>query len=171
MAKLDILLYPDPRLRQIAKPVEVFDQVLQQLVSDMFETMYDAPGIGLAAIQVNVLKEVIVIDTSPDQSDRLVLTNPVIVDGENRIDVEEGCLSGPGIYAPVERFESIRLEARDADGNGFERQAEGLLAACIQHEMDHLKGKVFVDCLSRLKQDRIRKRLLKEQRERLRQSA
>lgn len=166
MAQLDILVYPDPRLRNKAAEVEVFDDEVKTLVRDMTETMYGAPGIGLAAIQVNVPRRVIVIDTSEDRSDLKVFVNPEILelDGEQKID--EGCLSVPGIYAPVDRAERIRVKARDENGEPFELEAEGLLAVCIQHEIDHLDGKVFVDYLSRLKRDRIRRRLEKEARKR-----
>lgn len=162
MALLDILLYPDPRLRKKAKPVEQVDADVQQLVDDMAETMYAAPGIGLAAIQVNVRKRVIVIDISEDRSDLKVLINPEIVSNEGEQMIAEGCLSVPDVFAPVERSEAIVVKALDRDGESFELEAEGLLAVCIQHEIDHLDGKVFVDYLSRLRQSRIRRRMEKE---------
>ena len=165
MAILDILIYPDPRLRQIADPVTTFDGSLQSLVKDMLDTMYAASGIGLAATQVNIRKQIIIIDVSPDQSDTQIFINPTITASDGDSETEEGCLSLPGIYASVHRHEHIRVQAMSVEGQSFEREANGLLALCIQHEMDHLKGKVFVDYLSRLKQERIRKRLKKEQRE------
>lgn len=164
MAILDILVYPDERLRTIAKPVEKVDKAIRTLVSDMIETMYDANGIGLAATQINIHKQVIVMDISEARDDVLVLINPKITiqDGEQTYD--EGCLSIPEIYAPVKRAESITINALNEQGDMFELEADGLLAVCIQHEMDHLKGKVFIDYLSRLKQDRVRKKLVKMQR-------
>lgn len=164
MAKLKILKYPDPRLRQKALPVATVDNEVQQLVDDMTETMYDARGIGLAAVQVNVLKQVIVIDNSEDKSDLLVLINPEIIEQDGQQLIEEGCLSVPGIYAPVERADSIKFRALNRRGESFEMNADGLLAVCVQHEIDHLHGKVFVEYLSRLKQTRIRRRLEKDAR-------
>ncbi len=164
MAKLDILTYPDKRLRQVARPVTEFNDELKTLAKDMAETMYAAPGIGLAAIQVNVPLRVIVMDLSEDKSDLKVLVNPEIISKEGSISMQEGCLSVPEIYADVERAEHVVVTAQDVDGNRFEFEADELLAVCVQHEIDHLDGKVFVDYLSRLKQDRIRKRLLKEAR-------
>ncbi|MGW8248115.1 MAG: peptide deformylase [Acidiferrobacterales bacterium] len=164
MAIRNILHFPDPRLRQVAAPVEEVDDDIRQLVDDMAETMYDAPGIGLAATQINVHKRVVVIDISPERSSLLVLINPEIVSGEGKQTLEEGCLSVPGIYEKVGRFEKIKVRALGRDGNPFELEADELLAVCIQHEIDHLDGKVFVDYLSPLKQQRIDKKLQKQQR-------
>jgi peptide deformylase len=161
MAKLDILHYPDPRLRTVAKAVENVDDEVRTLVDDMFETMYAAPGIGLAATQVNVHQQVIVIDISEEKDQPLCLINPMILKVDGIEEYEEGCLSVPGVYDRVQRAEKIEVRALDRDGNPFEMQADGLLAICIQHEMDHLKGKLFVDYLSRLKQGRIKKKLEK----------
>ncbi|MCB1741880.1 MAG: peptide deformylase [Gammaproteobacteria bacterium] len=163
MAKLEILHFPDPRLRNQAKPVERVDDSIRALVDDMFETMYAAPGIGLAAIQVNVLKQVITIDVSEDKRSPLCLINPRILDRDGLIQSDEGCLSVPGVFEPVRRADFIRVSAIDRDGGDFEMQASGLLAVCIQHEMDHLAGKLFVDHLSALKRQRIRKKLEKQQ--------
>jgi peptide deformylase len=164
VAILDILVYPDQRLRTVAKPVEVVDNTIQTLVDDMIETMYDANGIGLAATQVNVHKQVIVMDISETRDQPMVLINPKIIalDGEQVYD--EGCLSIPEYHAPVKRAAQLTLTALDREGEICQIEADELLAVCIQHEMDHLKGKVFVDYLSRLKQDRVRKKLLKQQR-------
>lgn len=162
MAILDILIYPDPRLRQIAAPVEHMDAAVRRLVDDMAETMYQAPGVGLAAVQVKVPKRVLVIDISEHKDDLRVFVNPQITHVEGSQEVDEGCLSVPGIYAPVPRAEQIRVQALDRHGKHFEMEADGLLAICIQHEVDHLDGKMFVDYLSRLKQGRIRKRMEKE---------
>jgi len=164
MAIRNILHFPDPRLRQVAAPVEEVDDEIRTLVDDMAETMYDAPGIGLAATQIDAHKRVIVIDTSPDHSSLLVLINPEIVHGEGQQNLEEGCLSVPGIYEKVSRFEKIKVRALGKDGKSFELEAEDLLSVCIQHEIDHLDGKVFVDYLSPLKQQRIDKKLQKQQR-------
>ena len=164
MAILNVLTYPDPRLRQVAEPVAAVDDGIRQLVDDMAETMYAAPGIGLAAIQVDVPRRVIVIDVSEDRTALKVFINPVITSSEGEQEREEGCLSLPGVYAPVRRADSIVVQALDRDGNEFSLRAEGLLAVCIQHEIDHLDGKVFVDYLSRMKRDRIRKRLVKQER-------
>ncbi len=161
MAKLDILHYPDPRLRTVAKAVETVDDELRTLVDDMFETMYAAPGIGLAATQVNVHQQVIVIDISEEKNQPLCLINPMILKADGIEEYEEGCLSVPGVYDKVRRAEQIEVRALDRNGAAFEMQADGLLAICIQHEMDHLKGKLFVDYLSRLKQGRIKKKLEK----------
>ena len=161
MAILDILVYPDPRLRKLAEPVVVVDDKIRQLVSNMTETMYDADGIGLAATQVDVHQQVIVMDISETRDQTLVLINPKIVEQDGEQVYDEGCLSVPEYYAPVTRAQSIEITALDQHGEEFELAADGLLAICIQHEMDHLVGKVFVDYLSRLKQDRIRKKLLK----------
>jgi peptide deformylase len=162
MALLNILRYPDARLHKLAVPVTVFNEPLKQLVSDMAETMYAAPGIGLAATQVDVHKQVIVIDVSERRDSLVVLINPEIVDASGVSDIEEGCLSVPGIYDTLERAERVKVRAHDRNGNLFTLQAQGLLAVCIQHEMDHLKGKVFVESLSQLKQQRIRARLSKQ---------
>jgi peptide deformylase len=164
MAIRNILHFPDPRLRQVAAPVETVDDEIRQLVDDMAETMYDAPGIGLAATQINVHKRVIVIDISPERSSLLVLINPEITAGDGKQTLEEGCLSVPGIYEKVTRFEKITVRALDREGKPYELDAEELLAVCIQHEIDHLDGKVFVDYLSPLKQQRIDKKLQKQQR-------
>lgn len=164
MAILDILTYPDKRLRQVAKPVTVFNGKLRTLTQDMAETMYAAPGIGLAAIQVNVAMRVVVIDLSEKRNELLALINPQILSKEGCISTQEGCLSVPEVFADVERSEKVTMRAQDVSGEFFEIAADELLAVCIQHEIDHLNGKVFVDYLSRLKQDRIRKKLLKEAR-------
>ena len=166
MSLLPILRYPDARLHKIAKPITVFDERIQKLVADMAETMYDAPGIGLAASQVDVHEQLIVIDTSDARDGLLVLINPVIIRAsDERLVYEEGCLSVPGIYDGVERSAQVRVKAQDRNGQFFELDAEGLLAVCIQHEIDHLKGKVFVEYLSPLKRNRIKARLQKEERE------
>ncbi len=162
MSRMPILRYPDPRLYRKASPVERVDDSVKKLVDDMAETMYSAPGIGLAATQVDVHKRVIVIDTSEARDRLLVLINPEIVHREGSQLLEEGCLSLPGIYEPVERALTIRVRALDREGKAFEREATELLAVCIQHEIDHLEGKVFVDYLSRLKRDRIRAKLQKQ---------
>ena len=162
MAHLNILRYPDARLHKLAVPVTVFDETLKRLVADMAETMYAAPGIGLAATQVDVHKQLIVIDVSERRDSLVVLINPSIVDASGVSDIEEGCLSVPGIYDTVERAERVKVRAHDQNGNPFTLEAQGLLAVCIQHEMDHLKGKVFVESLSQLKQQRIRARLAKQ---------
>lgn len=164
MAILDILVYPDQRLRTVAKPVKTVDDSIRQLVDDMIETMYAAEGIGLAATQVDVHLQVIVMDLSESGDSPLVLINPNIVEQDGEQIHDEGCLSVPEYYAPVKRAEAIKITALDREGEIFEMAAEGLLAICIQHEMDHLLGKVFVDYLSRLKQDRVRKKLIKRQR-------
>jgi len=164
MALLDILIVPDPRLRRKASPVDAVDDDLRQLVGDMFETMYEAPGIGLAAVQVNVLKRVIVMDISEDRDQPLCLINPEIVEASGTQICEEGCLSVPEVFAEVQRAEQVRVRALDRDGEVFEMDADGLLAVCIQHEIDHLDGKLFVDYLSPLKRARIEKRLVKQQR-------
>ena len=165
MAILDILHYPDKRLRTVAKPVEKVDASIKKLVDDMFETMYVAPGIGLAATQVNVHKQVIVIDISEEKNQPLCLINPQIIAQEGTETCDEGCLSVPDIYETVKRSEKVTVKALDQNGEEYTLQADELLAVCIQHEMDHLKGKLFVDYLSPLKQQRIKKRLLKHQRE------
>jgi peptide deformylase len=165
MALLPILEFPDPRLRTRAQPVAVVDGDLRKLIDDMFETMYAAPGIGLAATQVNVHKRVLVIDVSEDRKSPLVLINPEIVEREGDEEMEEGCLSVPGIYEKVTRAERIRVRTLDRSGRQIEIDADGLLAVCIQHEMDHLEGKLFVDYLSELKRTRIRKKLEKERKD------
>jgi peptide deformylase len=166
MALLSILRYPDPRLHKLAKPVTDFDERLKQLVADMAETMYEAPGIGLAATQVDVHEQVIVIDTSDTRDQLRVLINPTIIwTSDDRQVYEEGCLSVPGIYDGVERPTRVRVRSYSLDGSAHEFEAEGLLAVCVQHEMDHLKGKVFVEYLSPLKRNRIKSKLQKEERE------
>jgi len=166
MAKLTILEFPDPRLRTKAKPVESVDDELNSLVDDMFETMYGAPGIGLAATQVDVHKRLLVADVTADRSDPQALINPVIIEKDGVTVTEEGCLSVPGYYEEVERAEHIRVRFINRKGDDVEMEAEGLLAVCIQHEMDHLEGKLFVDYLSEAKRQRIRKRLVKDKRQR-----
>ena len=161
MALLDILHFPDKRLRRKARPVEEVNEDTRQLVRDMLETMYDAPGIGLAAIQVNVPQRVIVVDVSEDKSRPLALINPEITDLEGVESIDEGCLSVPGIFEKVERADRITVKALDPQGAEFIMDANGLLAVCIQHEIDHLDGKLFIDYLSELKRQRIRKRLNK----------
>ena len=161
MALLPILRFPDERLRTIAKPVTVFDGGLRQLVEDMAETMYEAPGIGLAATQVNVHRRVVVIDVSEDQKALQVFINPVIETVNGMQTYEEGCLSVPGVYDKVDRPSEVRVSYQDLEGNARILETDGLLAICIQHEIDHLNGKVFVDHLSQLKQTRIKNRLAK----------
>ena len=165
MAKLKILEFPDPRLRTKAVPVMAVDEDLRTLILDMFETMYEAPGIGLAATQVDVHKRLLVTDVSPDRSEPYVLINPEIVEKDGVTVTDEGCLSVPGYYESVERAEHIRVRFLDRNGDETEMEAEGLLAVCIQHEMDHLDGKLFVDYLSEAKRQRIRKKLEKERRQ------
>jgi peptide deformylase len=162
MAILNILRYPDARLHKLAAPVTVFDEGLKKLVADMAETMYAAPGIGLAATQVDVHKQVIVVDVSERRDSLVVLVNPEIVEATGESDIEEGCLSVPGIYELVPRSERVKVRAYDQNGNAFTLEAQGLLAVCIQHEMDHLQGKVFIEHLSQLKQQRIRAKLAKQ---------
>jgi peptide deformylase len=164
VATLEILRYPDERLHTVAAPVLEVDEAVRQLVRDMAETMYAAPGIGLAATQVNVHRRVIVIDVSETRDELVVLINPEIIGAEGVQECEEGCLSVPGVYEKVTRAEKVKVRALDRDGRPFELDAEGLLAVCIQHEMDHLEGKVFVEYLSRLKQTRIRAKLQKQSR-------
>lgn len=163
MSLLNILHFPDERLRTRAQPVEEVNDEIKQLVSDMFETMYAAPGIGLAATQVNFHRRVIVIDVSEDKNSPLCLINPEIIARDGEQQYEEGCLSVPGFYEPVTRADRIRVRALDREGKEFELEADGLLAVCIQHEMDHLEGKLFVDYLSEMKRSRIRKKLVKQQ--------
>ena len=164
MAILEILQYPDPRLNLPAQRVEKIDAATRKLIDDMIETMYAAPGIGLAASQVDVHKQIIVIDVSEDRSDLRVFINPEITRREGLATNQEGCLSVPGIYDNVERADSVTVTALDRNGSRFTLNASGLLATCIQHEMDHLQGKVFVDYLSELKQNRVRTKLKKRQR-------
>ena len=164
MAKLTILEFPDPRLRKTAVPIDVVDDDLRTLIDDMFETMYDAPGIGLAATQVDVHRRLLVADVSADKDDPHVFINPVILEKDGVTVTEEGCLSVPGYYEEVKRAEHIRLRYLDRDGREVEGEFEGLLAVCIQHEIDHLDGKLFVDYLSEAKRTRIRKKLEKERR-------
>ena len=164
MALLPILRYPDPRLHTVAEPVTEVTEEIRQLAADMAETMYEAPGIGLAATQVNVHKRVIVIDVSEDRSELLTLINPEIISSSGTEEGEEGCLSVPGIYETVQRAERVKVRALNLDGKPFELDANGLLAVCIQHEMDHLIGKVFVQYLSILKQNRIKGKLAKKAR-------
>ena len=162
MPLLNILRYPDARLHKLAAPVTVFDESLKKLIADMAETMYAAPGIGLAATQVDVAKRVIVVDVSERRDSLVVLVNPEILEATGESDIEEGCLSVPGIYELVPRAERVKVRAFDQNGNPFTLEAQGLLAVCIQHEMDHLQGKVFVEYLSQLKQQRIRARIAKQ---------
>jgi peptide deformylase len=164
MARLNILHYPDPRLRQPARPVETVDDRIRTLVDDMLETMYAAPGIGLAATQVNVRKRIVVMDVSEEKNRPLAFINPTLLEREGESEAEEGCLSVPGFYETVRRAGRVRVGALDRDGEPFELDASGLLAVCIQHEIDHLDGKLFVDYLSALKRDRIRKKLEKQAR-------
>ncbi len=166
MAVLTILEYPDPRLRTRAKPVSVVDARIRRLIDDMLETMYAAPGVGLAATQVNVHERVLVLDVTQDRSQPMAFINPEITAREGAAEGEEGCLSVPGVFDVVDRAARITVRALDRDGKPFELEAEGLLAVCVQHEMDHLEGKLFVDYLSELKRTRIRKKLEKERRER-----
>jgi len=165
MSRLHILRYPDPRLHKTAAPVAEVNEGIRSLVADMAETMYAAPGVGLAATQVDVHKQVIVIDASETRDRLLVLINPEILAASGESDCEEGCLSVPGIYEKVARADHIVVRALGLDGQSFTMEADGLLAVCIQHEMDHLKGRVFVEYLSRLKQTRIRAKMQKQQRQ------
>jgi peptide deformylase len=166
MALRTILEFPDPRLRTRARPVTAFDTALGTLIDDMLETMYAAPGIGLAATQVDVHQRVIVIDISKEHNEPLVLVNPEILTREGEASTEEGCLSVPGIFDEVKRAAKIRLRAQDRSGTSLEGDFDDILAVCIQHEMDHLDGKLFVDYLSDLKRERIRKKLDKERKDR-----
>ncbi len=165
MAILDILHYPDPRLHKVAKPVKKVDATIQRLIDDMRETMYHAPGIGLAATQVNQHIQLIIVDISETKDNLQVLINPVITEKSGEQDYEEGCLSVPGVYETVKRAEKITVEALDYHGKSFTLTAEGLLSICIQHEMDHLLGKVFVEYLSPLKRNRIKNKILKQARQ------
>jgi peptide deformylase len=164
MARLPILEYPDPRLRIRAEPVTKVDAEIKQLVADMFDTMYEAPGIGLAATQVNVHKRILVVDVGTESKQPYCLINPEIVRAEGKTNAEEGCLSVPDFYDYVDRAAEITVRALDRDGTPFELDAEGLLAVCIQHEMDHLEGKLFVDYLSELKRERLKKKATKKAR-------
>lgn len=167
MALLTILHHPDPRLREKALPVETFDDALQTLIDDMFETMYDAPGVGLAATQVGVAKRIAVMDCSGDKAtpEQIVIINPEIVDSSDLETMEEGCLSVPGVGDKVQRYNHVVMRAQDRHGNPFELEAEGLLAQAIQHEIDHLNGTLYLDRLSSLKRDRLLKKLRKMQAE------
>jgi peptide deformylase len=167
MAQLNILHFPDPRLRLKAKPIEKVTDEIRQLANDMLETMYDAPGIGLAATQVNQQKRLIVIDVSEDKTSPLFLINPELIETEGEREFEEGCLSVPEAYETVTRADTIRVRALNLQGETFEMNADGILATCIQHEIDHLEGKLFVDYLSNLKRQRIKKRLEKHQKQKL----
>ena len=158
MSRLEILHFPDPRLRRRAEAVSVVDDDVRRLIDDMLETMYEAPGVGLSAPQVNIAKRVITIDVSQDRSAPLCLVNPEILAVSGETETEEGCLSLPGVYEIVKRPERVRVSALDRDGRSREIETEGLLAVCIQHEIDHLDGRLFVDYLSRLKRQRIRKK-------------
>jgi|SRR5690606_36018012 peptide deformylase len=165
MAILEILEFPDPRLRTVAKPVAEVDDRIRRLIDDMFETMYDAPGVGLAASQVNVHERVVVIDVTEDKSQPLVFINPEITVLDDSLqEYDEGCLSVPGFFETVTRPQRIRVTALDRNGESFTMEPEGLLAVCIQHELDHLNGKLFVDYVSPIKRSRIRKKLEKKQR-------
>ncbi len=163
MSLLNILHFPDERLRTIAQPVDEVNDEIRTLVNNMFETMYAAPGIGLAATQVNVHQRIIVIDTSEEKDQPLCLINPEIIERDGIQSYEEGCLSIPGFYENVERANTITVKALDKDGKEFQLRTDGLLAVCIQHEMDHLQGKLFVDYISEMKRSRIKKKLLKLQ--------
>ena len=165
MALLNILHFPDERLRTIAQPVEVVDDGVRKLIDDMFETMYAAPGIGLAATQVDVHQRIITIDISEEKNSPLCLINPEIIEREGVQTYDEGCLSVPGFYETVQRSNKIKVRALGRDGQPFELETEGLLAVCIQHEMDHLQGKLFVDYLSEMKRSRIKKKLVKQQKQ------
>ncbi len=167
MALLPILKYPDPRLHKVAKPVTEITENTRQLIRDMSETMYAAPGIGLAATQVDVHEQIVVIDVSESHDDLKVLINPEILELDGVEESEEGCLSVPGIYETVRRANSVKVQAQNANGETYQIEADGLLAVCIQHEIDHLRGKVFVEHLSHLKQTRIRAKLKKQRRETL----
>lgn len=162
MSLLNILHFPDERLRTIAKPVEVVDDRIRGIIDDMFETMYAAPGIGLAATQVNIHERLLVIDISEEKNQPLVFINPEITNRVGEQEMDEGCLSVPGYYETVRRADSVHVRALDRDGKPFEMDAEGLLAVCIQHEIDHLDGKLFVDYLSTLKRQRIKKKIEKQ---------
>ncbi|MEN8215654.1 MAG: peptide deformylase [Pseudomonadota bacterium] len=166
MALLKVLHFPDTKLRTKAKPVKQVDDSIRKIVADMFETVYDAPGIGLAATQVNIHKQIIVIDISEERNQPLCLINPNILSSEGTQSMQEGCLSVPDIFETIKRAERITVQALNQEGESFTLTTDGLLSTCIQHEMDHLKGKLFVDYLSSLKRQRIRKKLLKQERQR-----
>lgn len=163
MAILEILHHPDPRLRETAQPIDGIDDELQTFIDDMFETMYAAPGVGLAATQVGVAKRVAVMDCSEDKDQPIVMINPEIIASEDAVTVEEGCLSVPDHYDSVTRYKRVVWRATDRDGSDYEAEAEGLLAQCVQHEISHLDGGLYIDQLSRLKQGRIRRKLEKAQ--------
>ena len=165
MAVLEILHHPDPRLRDVAAPVEAVDDFVRMLARDLLETMYASRGIGLAAVQVGIARRVIVVDVSPERTQPLSLVNPRLAEADESAEFEEGCLSVPGVYETVTRSARVRIDALDLDGKNVSIEAEGTLAACLQHEIDHLDGRLFVDYLSRLKQQRIRKRASKRKRE------
>jgi peptide deformylase len=167
MALLNILHFPDPRLRQIAQPIDAVTDEIRQLADDMLETMYEAPGIGLAATQVNVQKRILVMDISEDKSEPMVLINPEILKAEGEREYQEGCLSVPEAYEMVTRADTVRVRALDRNGEPLEFDADGLLATCVQHEIDHLDGKLFVDHISNLKRQRIRKKLEKHQKQKI----
>jgi peptide deformylase len=171
MAKLDILEFPDPRLRTVAKPVESVDDDIRRLIDDMIETMYLERGIGLAATQVNVHQRLLVLDISEDQDSPRVFINPEIIHEQGTQTCEEGCLSVPGVFAEVKRAEEIRIKALDGNGEAFEQDADGLLAVCLQHELDHLNGKLFVDYLSPLRRARVKKKLEKQRKAMLQESS
>ena len=165
MARLGVLLHPDPRLRGVAAPVGTVDEPVRRLIDDLLETMYSSRGIGLAAVQVGVARRVIVADVSSERNDPIALVNPRVAERHGQADFDEGCLSVPGVYETVSRFARVRVEGLDREGTAVTVDAEGVLAACLQHEIDHLDGRLFVDYLSRLKQQRIRKRAARRQRE------
>ena len=166
MAKLTILEFPDPRLRTVAKPIERVDRKIVKYAEDMLETMYEAPGIGLAATQVNIHLRLIVLDVSDQKNDPIFLINPVVTSVEGEIETSEGCLSIPGYVEPISRYETIEYEAMDLNGSEIKGIANGLLAICIQHEMDHLQGRLMVDHISSTKRQLIRKKLIKQQNQR-----
>ncbi len=163
MALLEILHFPDPRLSRKARPVEVVDDAVRKTAEDMLETMYDAPGIGLAATQVNILQQIAVIDVSEDKNEPRCLINPKIIERDGEEEMREGCLSVPEVFAHIKRAERVTVEFLDLDGQASTLEADGLLAVCIQHEMDHLQGRLFIDYLSPLKRERLKKKMLKAQ--------
>lgn len=165
MAILEILHFPDPRLREVGQSIEVFDAALSEFIDDMFETMYDAPGVGLAATQVGVAQRVAVMDCAEDKNEPIVMCNPEILDARDLETVDEGCLSVPEHYDKVKRYDWVAFKAQDRDGTPYEMEVEGLLAQCVQHETSHLDGGLYIDKLSRLKRDRIRRKLVKAQRQ------
>ena len=165
MARLDILEYPDPRLRTVAKPVAEVNDDIRKIVDDMLETMYDAQGVGLAATQVNIHQRIVVMDMSEEGNNPIVMINPSYdAIGDEKSELQEGCLSIPGFYEKLDRFDKVRLTALDRDGEQYTEEFDGLSAVCVQHELDHLTGKLFIDALSRMKQDRIKKKLEKNRR-------